>query len=304
MLRGVIVDSKISVIMSVYNEKEIWLKKAVDSVLAQTYKNFEFIIVLDNPGNTKLKTIIEEYKKKDNRIIFLINDINLGLARSLNKGIKISKGSYIARMDADDICTNDRFEKQLKYFNLNKNIDLLTTKAYFIDEKNKVIGKSTVFNNSEQLEKSLRYKNRLIHPTWMIKSSTIRNINGYNNVPYAEDYDLAYRLVLGGYKIDQINEFCLYYRIRLNGISRSRFYDGLKVSTFISDYYKCNQSYVSNEIENELMRVLSDKSSEKIFNIINTKIKNKYLKKALSLECKYYRKTVINSILCKAKVGI
>ena len=88
----------VSVIMCVYNEQEIWLREAIESILSQTYNNIEFIIILDNPHNYELKEIINEYSMKDSRIKLIVNEKNIGLIKSLNKGLGISKGKYIARL--------------------------------------------------------------------------------------------------------------------------------------------------------------------------------------------------------------
>ena len=101
----------ISVLMSVYNAEE-FLHEAIDSVLAQTYTNFEFIIIED-ASTDKSQRIISSYE--DPRITLIQNLSNLGLPRSLNKGINLAKGKYIARMDADDISLPERFEKQLSF---------------------------------------------------------------------------------------------------------------------------------------------------------------------------------------------
>ncbi|MEW8956830.1 glycosyltransferase family 2 protein, partial [Clostridium sp.] len=116
-------NPKISIIMAAYNETRQWLSKAIESILNQSYRDFEFIIILDNPKNQELKDLITEYLKKDGRIKFFINEENLGLIKSLNKGIKEAKGEYIGRMDADDICYLNRLQVQLDFLESNKDID-------------------------------------------------------------------------------------------------------------------------------------------------------------------------------------
>lgn len=298
-------NRKISVIMSVYNEESKWLKSSIESVLNQTYKNFEFIIIVDNPNRKDLIEIINYYKRVDDRIILSINEKNMGLVYSLNKGIKLSSGEYIARMDADDICIENRFEKQIEYFN-NNEVDLLVTRAYFINEEGKKVGKSIVFKNSKQLMESLTYKNRLIHPTWMIKREVIfdNRINLYKNIPYAEDYDIAYRLVLNGFKISQLNQYCLYYRVRKDGISMSKYYDGLKSATFISQKLRYYNAHNYLRYEQDLQKLVFDSNENKLFNWIESNIKINIIKKLLLVSCKYYRLTMINSIKCKIKLGI
>ena len=94
----------ISVIMSVYNERLEWLQAAVNSILNQTYSDFEYIIIIDNPDlNEDAVSFLKEIARADSRVHLHFNEKNMGLMKSLNVGIQISKGNYIARMDADDV---------------------------------------------------------------------------------------------------------------------------------------------------------------------------------------------------------
>ena len=125
----------ISIIMGVYNipDKE-QLELSIDSILNQTYRNFEFIIIDDGSTNETYEWL-KELTIKDQRVILIKNEKNIGLQKTLNKGIKLSKGEYIARMDGDDYCSLDRFEKQIIFLNimttiykLYKILNLLTFK--------------------------------------------------------------------------------------------------------------------------------------------------------------------------------
>ncbi len=106
-------EDLISVIMSTYNESVSELRESIESVLKQTYSNIEFIIVIDNPNNEELSAFI--YSFDDPRIRVIKNDRNIGLVNSLNKAICQSKGKYLARMDADDICEANRLKLQKDY---------------------------------------------------------------------------------------------------------------------------------------------------------------------------------------------
>ena len=108
-------DPIISVIMSVFNADE-YVAEAIESILNQTYSHFEFIIIDDGSTDSSLR-IIQKYAIEDQRIRVILNEKNIGLAKSLSKGIDVSQGMYIARMDADDISLPDRFYKQICYFN-------------------------------------------------------------------------------------------------------------------------------------------------------------------------------------------
>jgi glycosyltransferase involved in cell wall biosynthesis len=172
----------ISVIMSVYNEKVEWLHESIESILQQTFPDFEFIIINDNPTRVENSLILQEYQKKDNRIIIITNEQNIGLTKSLNKGIKVARGKYIARMDADDISLSMRFEVQLNVMEKNPNIIVCGSKI-------KVFGEDKRNYHFSFVEKSEEIKNALVlwgmsHPTLMIR----KNILIKNNILYDENY--------------------------------------------------------------------------------------------------------------------
>ena len=130
--------TEVSVIMSTYKEPENQLRRSIESILNQTYKAFEYIIILDNPDNSDHIRIIKEYQQKDNRIQFHINEKNQGLTYSLNRGLSYANGKYICRMDADDISVPERLQWQKEH--LEKcNVDLIGGITQVIDEEEKVI---------------------------------------------------------------------------------------------------------------------------------------------------------------------
>ena len=118
--------------MSIGKVPQKWLCQSVESILGQTFKDFEFIIILDNPIDLKIKACIENYAEKDKRIILLHNEVNHGVSFSINRGLMHAKGKYIARMDADDIADNRRLEKQYAFMEANGDVVLLGTGIRFI----------------------------------------------------------------------------------------------------------------------------------------------------------------------------
>ncbi|HHY42509.1 MAG TPA: glycosyltransferase [Thermoanaerobacterales bacterium] len=215
----------VTVIMSTYNEEERHLRTAIDSILNQTYKNIEFIIILDNPLNQNILDILNDYKQRDERITIIVNKRNLGLAESLNKGLSIAKGDYIARMDADDISVENRIEKQIDFLEKNSSWDIVACNVSVIDENDKVITSDfKVPKNFRQLKRILRYGNPVVHPSVVMKRSVLIKLNGYRDFPVAQDYDLWLRAVEAGFKIFVLDEKLIYYRIRENGISVSNAY--------------------------------------------------------------------------------
>ena len=131
---------KISVIMSAYNESFDELSRSIDSIINQTYKNIEFIIVSDNPENKEIKKAVQV--ANDQRIKYLENKENVGLVQSLNRAISEATGSIITRMDADDISKKTRLKDELQYMQQN-NLDIVGTFIEIIDEKG-VVQKETM----------------------------------------------------------------------------------------------------------------------------------------------------------------
>ena len=160
----------VSVIMSAYNEPEEYLRKSIESVLNQTHTDFEFIIILDNPDNKKAKEVLKEYENNDNRIILLENEKNIGLAPSLNRGVKVARGKYIARMDADDIALPEMFEKLLCFLENNPDYAACFAQVFFIDEDGNLLNReNSDVMTDEQIRKVIFIHNPLHHPTAMIR---------------------------------------------------------------------------------------------------------------------------------------
>ena len=181
-------NPKISVIMSVYNGEK-YLKEAIESVLNQTFTDFEFIIVNDGSTDDSLK-IIKSYA--DKRVRLIDNETNIGLTRSLNKAIEQARGEFVARQDADDVSLPGRFEEQIRYFERYPETALLGTGIYIIDEGGKVSGKKAAQENPGE---SLFKSNRFNHGSTMFRSAVVRKLGGYNELlRYCQDYELWLRM--------------------------------------------------------------------------------------------------------------
>lgn len=220
----------VSVVMSIYKEELEWVKQAVDSILNQTYKELEFIIVVDNPQiDSRTKDYLEDLSKnKSVRILF--NEQNVGLACSLNRGIEVSSGSLIARMDADDIAFKNRIETEVKYL-INNHVDVVSCRCIHINEAGEQISKSSKIPvNPENL---LRIGNCVLHPGALIKKNALANVNGYRNFKQSQDYDLWLRMLDNGYKINIINENLMYYRVRQENISNKYKYKQFMTARYI-----------------------------------------------------------------------
>lgn len=233
----IFIMKKISVIMAVYKESKEELDSAIKSILNQTYSNFEFIIVIDNPDEKWRIKQIKDYN--DDRIILLINEKNIGLPKSLNKGLKKASGYYIARMDADDISLPNRFERQINFLE-KYNYDMCGSYvSCFINDSDFQKIKFPIF--SESVNKMMYIKNCLAHPTYMVKKSVYDNLNYYHNIFSCEDYDFLFRVVNNNYKVGNVPEVLLRYRITPKSISRSNAGKQELIAIFLKKYYKKNK---------------------------------------------------------------
>jgi len=182
-------NPKISVIMSVYNGEK-YLREAIDSILNQTFTDFEFIIVNDGSTDNSLE-IIKSYE--DERIKIINNEQNIGLTKSLNKALKQARGEYIARQDADDISFPNRFEEQVKYFVEHLEMALLGTSIYKIDENGKITGKRLAL--AKPSIKDLFRENQFNHGSVMFKKEVVDELGYYDELfNYSQDYELWIRI--------------------------------------------------------------------------------------------------------------
>lgn len=228
----------VSIIMSTYNEELNWIEESINSILKQTYTNYEFIIILDNPNNTALKSLLEEYSNKDSRIQLIINDENKGLVKSLNIALKYCNGKYIARMDADDISLLNRLEIEKNYLEVN-GLDFVFSAMMLIDEMGNYIKETSNCElDYKGVKKLLEISNISNHSTWFCKQEIFKTMNGYRNIPYCEDYDFSLRCLSYGYKIGKVNQPILKYRVRANSLSRSYSLEQLLNSRAILKLYK------------------------------------------------------------------
>ena len=224
--------SEISVIMATYKENETFLRQSIESVLNQTYRDFEYIIILDDPKNQEHIDIITEYAKKDQRIRFYINEKNMGIQRTANRGLSLATGTYIARMDADDVCMLDRLEKQIKYIE-TQNYDYIGGATEVIDESGKKLYEaSQIPLTHKTIMEALKYNQVIANSTVFAKKEVFEKLNGYRET-MAEDYDFTLRAALNGYKLGNIPDIVLRYRMTANSISRNN----LLIQFLYAKYY-------------------------------------------------------------------
>ena len=181
---------KVSVIMPVYNGEK-FVAQAVESVLSQSFIDFEFIII-DDASTDNTSQVLRQFD--DPRIKLVTNSENIGIARSRNKGLKISHGEYIAVQDADDISHPDRFALQAKF--LDEHPDMAAVGSWYvvIDEEGEELGRVKLWTRNDDIRAVLLKKNQFAHGSAMIRRECLEAIGGYRHIEYCTDYDLFLRL--------------------------------------------------------------------------------------------------------------
>lgn len=206
----------ISVILPVYNCEE-YIYESVQNILDQTFEDFELLII--NDGSTdKSKQIIMSLN--DKRIRYIENRNNQGLIKALNKGLYFAEGEFIARMDADDLCVNIRFQKQLEYFRQEHNADILGTNQYIVGTNNRILHQL----NNEENKVKLLLQPAVAHSSVMMKRESLnKNRLYYDKIAlHAEDYKLWVDSSLSGLSIHNLPECLCGYRVHNNQISNTQ----------------------------------------------------------------------------------
>jgi len=218
------IDSKkISVIMGIYNCADT-LPLAIDSILNQTYTNWE-LIMCDDCSTDNTYSIAQEYKEKyPEKIILIKNEKNSKLAYSLNHCLEYATGYYVARMDGDDISVPDRFEKQVEYLNNHPEIQLVGTAMQVFNDDNENI---RIMKATEHPDKfSTRYGGTFYHATILTYKEVFDKLGGYTvaeRTKRGQDYDLWFRFYAEGFNGDNMKEPLYLVREDMNAVKRRTF---------------------------------------------------------------------------------
>lgn len=222
----------VSIIMAEYNTKETQLLKCIESILSQTYSKFELIII-DDCGKNDLNELLKKYN--DSRIKIFKNTENIGLAMSLNKGIKLALYDYIVRMDTDDIMFPDRIEKQLKFALEHKEYSIIGSRYRVFNEKG-IIGESNIFG--EISKEQFLFGTPFAHPTLLINKMDLINSGMYPNYRRCQDYAMEMQMYSKGYKGYIIDEVFLEYRQDDDGYKKRKFKTRLLEYKVRKKYFK------------------------------------------------------------------
>lgn len=210
----------VSVIMSVHNGEQ-WLGQAIESIIHQTYSNWEFIIIDDASGNAA-QQVLQQYAKADTRIKLTRKDTQQGLTRNLNTAINQCQGEYIARMDADDVSHPQRLEKQVAFLQSHPEVAMVASFIEMTDQYGNAIkawADDRKAYSAAIIRRILPWRNCIAHPSVMIRTSVLRRYR-YNEIQLnTEDWDLWLRMAAGGEVIEKINEVLLFYRVHPKSVT-------------------------------------------------------------------------------------
>lgn len=230
--------SLVSVIMPCYNVDK-YVALSLDSLLTQTYQNLEILCVDDGSTDNTQKVLLE-YAQKDERIVVLVNEENLGICQSLNKGLAIAKGKYISRTDSDDISKPNRIESQLNFLKRNPNIDLVCHNVDLIDFIGNRIGQSKQYIEHDKIKKAMKWRSSVFH-FWLARKSFYDTVGDYR-FDGVEDYDLLLRGISKGCIYANLPESLYCYRVRqgssafVNGVFR------VKMRKYVYELHRWRES--------------------------------------------------------------
>ena len=202
---------KISVVMAAFNAEK-YLREAMDSILTQTYGDLE-LIVLDDKSTDGSLQILKEYAAADPRVVVLENEQNMGLTKSLNKGLAVAKGEYIARMDADDISVPDRFAKQVAFLDSHPDYTFVSCIGRYIDEEGREEQLRLFPETHEEICAMMPKVDAVMHPGVVFRKADVAKIGNYcEDYRVVQDYDLWFRAMAAGYKFYNFQEPLVLFR--------------------------------------------------------------------------------------------
>ncbi len=267
-----------TVLLPVYNKDNAkYLKQAIDSVLNQTIKPNEVLILVDGPINENLNSVLKNYQEKFKCVNIKYFDENRGLGKVLSDGVKLAKYELIARMDADDVALKHRFERQIKCFLKDERLTLVGSniQEYSSDFKYK-LKQRIVPLTTEHIQDYSKFRNPFNHMTVMFKKSCILEVGNYKEMPLFEDYYLWIRLIQKGYKTLNLPDVLVNVRageIMVN--KRSGFSYFKKEINFQRELLRLRHINKSQYVRNAIVRGVSRLLPNKLLGVVYNKLLRK-----------------------------
>ena len=234
---------KYSVLMSVYfKENPNWLEYSIESMMNQTVKPDEFVLVEDGPLTEELDSVVEKYAEKYPKILNVVKiEKNGGLGPALKLGVENCRNEYIARMDSDDYSVPDRIEKELNMFLENPDLGMVGSNvSEFIDDIDNVVSSVVLPESNEDIIKFSKKRNPFRHPSVLFKKSVVMSAGNYREYYLCEDYDMWLRMIRNNCRCYNIQDVLVYMRIGADFYKRR---GGSK-------YFKSKKKFKKEQLEN------------------------------------------------------
>ena len=208
----------VTVLMPVHNPNARYLREAVESVLAQTLSDFELVIIED-PWNGSAADVLSPLR--DARIRIHRNEVQLGLAESLNVGLRMARAPLVARLDADDLCLPRRLETQAAFLNAHPDVAVYGSRITVIDDDGRPIAQRMLPLSHDEIARRMRTANPLSHPSVMFRKAIVEDAGGYERNQVVEDYELWCRLLARGARFAASEEPLILYRFHAGALKFS-----------------------------------------------------------------------------------
>lgn len=237
-----------SVLISLYyKESPIYFNIALKSIFEQTVQPEQVVLVIDGPIGNELSGVVKEYQKMYPALEVYPQEKNKGLSTALNIGLKKCRNEIVFRMDTDDICYSNRFERVLQEYEKNPELEIVGSFATMIDEEGHEIKGMTAPVSQEEICKKV-WTCPFIHPTVSFKKSALLRVGSYNpnSGPRQDDYELWFRCVEHGLKCKNIDEPLLYYRFFSDSVNRNNVKVGLwRAKVGLKGSWRCKCSPIA-----------------------------------------------------------
>lgn len=228
----------VSVIMSVYDEPLSWIEVSVNSILNQTLKEIELVVIIDKPDREDIFSFFNNLQLVDKRIKFSSNEKNLGLIESLNRALAMASGEFIARMDADDCSRSDRLEKQLSYLKIN-GLDLVGCNVNLFNDCSGVYF-TTRKLRTHRCIKMLMWCGTIgiVHPTFFARRQVYDDVGGYSRAPHVEDKEFIANVLTKGFRVGNHPEPLLDCRYSDDSVTKENAVYVHKMGRYVTRVYR------------------------------------------------------------------
>lgn len=265
-----------SVLMSLYKkENPQWFQMAVDSMVSQTVKPEQIVIVEDGRLPDELEIVVKGYEISDPSLFTVVrNPVNQGLGKALNTGLQVCRNELVARMDTDDVSLPMRCEKELNYFAANDELVMVGSWVdEFVDDRNVIVSTRKVPTDYTSIRKFASKRNPFNHPTVMYKKSKVMELGGYSSLRYGQDYELFGRMLIHNFEVTNIPESLLLFRSDNNTVLRRKNKESIDcylktIKEFQKAGFSSWKDYLFVYITQNLVRVLPKQIVNKAYKLV------------------------------------